>query len=386
MPESQIKVPLINICFSFPEALEHVLFFSLVRTLFLATSGIFIPIYILNFFQSFSLMIFYFFLQYGLFYIISIFFLKWIVEHRSIELAQSLSLIFMIGQLIILDFLKNPFLIIVLAFFGAFSESFYWLPKHLVLGLFGQRRKVTQQWAFIETLNVIVSIIGPVLSAFFIKVFGYHNFFFIFSIVIILIALGGVKFFKKYCLFPDRHFRPRKEKLDFSLLFSLEGLWNAFYAIAGILIFILTKDVLAFGGLTSLMAFSAVFINLLISKRIDQKHDYALGSLGYLIRANIFTLIFLAMEPKAVALAMILFGITSPLVDPSFYGFFYNLVKKYGAGIVYHRALLLSSFRTFGFLLFLFFPLQTVMGLAVLTTTALGLVYYHCSIKEMVNA
>lgn len=381
MAHAQIRIPVLNCCFTLSSEVKHVLFFTLLRTFYLSVIGVFVPIFIYSNF-GFKTMVVFLALYYGIFHIPSVYLVRYIIERKNLEFAQALSIVFAVAQVITLIFCYEPWFLVLPAVFGSLSMVFYWIPKHLIFGVYGNRRLMTEQYAFVTSLSCLISILGPVSVSVFIFFFGYHFVFIVLSVFLTILSLFSVRYLKR----KRKVSLPRKRIIrKFHPFFAMEGVWNGIYLIATVLIYMFTENVVLFGGITSIMALFAILTTLILSKRVDKKHDYALGALGMLLRANIFTVLFLLYNTEAALLSMIFFGLVAPMVDTPYYGFLYNIVKKYGPNIVYSRAVLLSSFRSLTLLTFLFVDIRIMMGFAIMFVAFFGLSYYLMSIEEEIS-
>ncbi len=378
MTHGQVRIPVLNCCFTLSGGVKHVLFFTLLRTFYLSVVGVFVPVFVYSNF-GLQVMIIFLFLYYGLFYIPSVYLVRYVIEKKTLEFAQALSIVFAVAQVISLTLCYEPWILVIPAILGSLSMTFYWIPKHLIFGIYGNRKQMTEQYAFVTSLSCLISILGPISVSMFIFFLGYHVVFLILSVLLVFLSLFSVKYLKR----KRKVALPKRRTIrKFYPFFAMEGIWNGIYPVATVLIYLFTENIVLFGGVTSLMALFAIVTTLLISKRVDKKHDYALGALGILLRANIFTMLFLLYNTEAALFSMILFGLVGPLVDTPFYGFLYNLVKKYGPGIVYSRAILLSSFRAVTLLMFLFVGIRVMLGFATMFVALFGVIYYLLSIEE----
>ena len=383
MTHTHVRIPIINCSFTLSEEVKHTLVFTLLRTFYLSVAGVFVPVFIYSSF-GFQIMIFYLFMYYGLFYPLSVPLVKFLIRTKSVEYAQMLSIFTAILQIIFLNLIKDPWFLVVPAVFGGFTMSFYWIPKHLVFGIFGNRRQVTEQYAFVSSLSFIISILGPVITSIFIYFFGYGVVFWSVSLILAVFSLFVFNSLRrKRRVYHGRKIRKKIKK--FYPLFVLEGFGNALYLMAMLLVYFFTKDVVVYGGLTSMATLFAVLTTLLISRWVDRKHDYAFGALGILLRAHLFTILYLSLNPETVAFTMVALGLITAFVDTPCYGFLYNIVKKYGEDVVYKRAYLLSVSGGLFFLAFLFVDLRIMLSLGAFITILLGFVYYLLSMSEEIS-
>ena len=377
------KDTFLNVYFSLPERVKHILFFTLLRSFYLASAGIYVPLFILDR-LGLSYAILFFVLQYGVFCAISAIIVRELLKSKSIEFLQMLSLFFIFGQLLSLNLFYDERLVVAAGLFGALGITFYWIPQHLAFGVFGRRRELAKEYAAINMPMIAIMVVFPVVAGIIINAVSYGVFFLIFSIIALSFAILAM-----------RHFKARGRikvgkskstvKRKFALLFASEGLWFSFYIMVDILVYTLIKNLLIFGILKSLVMLFAAFTAFLISKRIDKRHDYALATIGILLKANVFTVLFLSLNSVTAAAAMLLFGLIAPLIDTPFYGFLYNMVKKYGYDVICLREFILGISRAIGLSLFFFLDFSIAMGIAVLCGILFGFMYYFISIKEEIR-
>ena len=377
------KIPLLSIYFKLPENVKHILFFSVLRSLFFAAAGIYIPIFIFDSLGIFYVIL-YFLLYYGAFQILCAIVVRELLKEKSAEFLQMVSIFFIFLQLLCLNFFKGPHLVISTAFFGSLALVFFWLPQHLTFGIFGRRRELTKEFVVVNIAMILILVFFPSISAILINVLNYSLFFLLISLIILIFAIYAAFYFKQSRKIKIK--TPGKRiKKKFSKLFVLEGLFASFYIMIDIVIYMLVKDILIFGIVKSgVMLFSALTAYI-ISKRVDKRHDYALATIGIMVRSNIFIALFFSFNAATAIIGALLLGLVAPIADTPFSSFLYNMAKKYGAEVIYHHEIMLGFSRLMGFLIFLILSLNESMFLAAIICILLGITYYFTSIGEEIR-
>jgi hypothetical protein len=189
------KTHFIHKFFSLPEQMKHILLFSLLRTAFVSVMGVFLPVYILKLTNSLEYVGLFFALTYGIFGFMFLYLIQTLLNKMSIEELQSISIISGILQSIIvalIPWFQNYLLIIIvlLSMLSSISLIFYWIPQHVVLGLFSRKNSEAEDFAKIGLISTIFSILAPIISSIIIYFVGFGMFYILFALCYLVSILG----------------------------------------------------------------------------------------------------------------------------------------------------------------------------------------------------
>jgi len=186
------------------------------------------------------------------------------------------------------------FFLILSLVFQFFSRTLFWLPYNVDLAKFTAGKDRGKEMGMIFATKSFLAIIMPIFAGFLLNFFG--NFDVVFSIAIVIYLLAGIPFIKlphtreryswSYAKTVKKFFK--KENRGMVLGNMADGAENA----AALIIWpifiweILNGDYLAAGGISSLIVFVTVIIQLFVGKYVDifsKRRMLHWGSLFYAV-------------------------------------------------------------------------------------------------------
>ncbi len=307
-----------------------------------------------------------------------------LLKKYSVETLQTISLILLFFTSIstnLLDIFWNQspilFLLILITTGILFSTSIilYWIPQHLVLGKYGKHN--AEDFALFGIMSNILSVLIPIMSGILIYSFGFKMYYFgfmIFYLTLVLLLLKKIK--------NDKIYVKNNLNLDvnFDPLFFFEGVQIATYNLLFFYIFLTINDIIEWGFLNSVLNLILVLAMYFISLFVDQRHNYNIGSLGYLVKGILFSIILFSKDMFVVLISTLLFGLVYSFAEIPYFGYFYNYIKSHGLDKVFERAINVAF--GYGFLVsiaLINLKLALVIGLIFLVLFAY--IYYFRSLK-----
>ena len=365
----------IHIRYDLPEQIRHVMLFSVLRMALTLAVNVYAPLYIYELAGSLKPVFLYFMLQYGVMIPPSLLLVKFVVERYGLEVSQFISVVMSAILLFLFANFKMELLPLI-SVLGSLSLVFYWIPQHMAIGMYGRRKKLAEEYATVTVITTILSVVFPVAFALMIKSMGYRNFLLFMCTYVVFLSIISLKLLKRKWRCKDLRVRVSKTHTNLTPLFFVEGIVIAVIVSMPVIIYSTLQDVVSFGSLKSLATVASALILYVISRWVDAKHDYALGTIGFLLYANLLTFLALSLSVRSASIALIIAGFISPIIDAPFFGYFYNIVKGVGTEIIFLRAISLALGRSFAFFSFLFLSPHAILGIGVFACIIGGVLYY----------
>jgi hypothetical protein len=201
----------------------------------------------------------------------------------------------------------------------------------------------------------------PIITGTLIYFFGFENYYLIFTILYLLLILLTLKrlFNKKTYIKDNLNF-----DVKFDPLFFFEGLWCETYSLLFFYIFLIFQNIIKWSLINSLLNLLLIVAVYFVSKFVDNRNDYNFGSLGYLTKAVLFSIILFSNDLFVVSLCILLFGLVYPIADIPYFGYFYYYIKTFGLNKIFEREVNITFGR--GLLIILAFvdiKLALIIGL-----------------------
>jgi len=268
--------------------------------------------------------------------------IKSLLKKHSVETLQTISLILLLFVSISTNLLgitwnKSHLLFLLIEIITGilFSASiiFYWIPQHLVLGKYGKHN--AGDFALFGIISNILSVLMPIISGIFIYLFGFETYYFGFMILYLILIL---LFWKK--IDNKTHIRDNINlDIKFDPLFFLDGIQIATYNLLFFYVFLMVEDIIKWGFLNSVLNLILAATIYFVSTFADHRHNYNFGSLGYLVKGILFSIILFSNNVLIASMSMLLLGLVYAFAEIPYFGYFYYYIKTYGSNKVFERAI-----------------------------------------------
>tara|TARA_Y100000310_G_scaffold159627_1_gene159281 strand:- start:42490 stop:43614 length:1125 start_codon:yes stop_codon:yes gene_type:complete len=300
------------------------------RALSLSMLGIFVPIYIFTLGYSLNSIILYYILLTASVGALSPFATKLISKigiKKSIMISFPLLIIFNIALFAVENYGINIFWTLIPLIL---SQMFFWFAFHADFSKNIDHKKTGHEIGTITILSLSLKSIGPILSAFIIKFFGFDILFIIVSIILLLalipLFLSEEKYIKSRFSFGDLF---RKEHIKYYAVFFAEGasrtielnFWPLF-------IFILLKDFLVVGYAGSLLFIAVIFTTYLSASYTDSNKKYLFMKIGSVLYAGSWFIRTIVKTFSNLLGATFFTGIAQTILVIPFASVFYNKLGK----------------------------------------------------------
>lgn len=364
---------------------EYVLLIAAIRTFLFTAVSIFLPVYIYKIY-NFELLILYLLLHYSIFALAAVSFLQHLINRMDLKTIQWYSLLLSILQLILIKFIdKHPVIVGLTALVGAFSLILQFVPTHIILALFGKRENIGERYALFNLVVTIISIITPFLSALIIKTIGFDNFFIcVLLIGIILLAYLRKAYgkYKSHSISMSNVTTRFKQYSEFFPLFFSDGIKAGADFLVMLLIYIFTNNIIYYGIILTLISLVSSMSTFIIARFLDKKHDFAVGTIGYLLCSNIYVYLYFSLNSFGIFISNILLGLTRPLLVTPFIVLYYHLIRKYGAELTLYYEIVTAFAKGILFSSAYILDLKTLIALVIMVYIIAGIIYYRYAIKE----
>jgi len=372
------KTHFIHKFFSLPEQMKHILLFSLLRTAFVSVMGVFLPVYILKLTNSLEYVGLFFALTYGVFGFMFLYLIQTLLNKMSIEELQSISIISGILQSIIvalIPWFQNYLLIIIvlLSMLSSISLIFYWIPQHVVLGLFSRKNSEAEDFAKIGLISTIFSILVPIISSIIIYFVGFGMFYILFALCYLVSILGI-----KHLLKNKTRISVDIKNINLNSMFILEGIWWFTAMVFLIYVYYVFGNIVIYGSLKSISVLVASISAYLFSIFVDAHKDYSIGSLGILVRSTIMSIAIFSIVPDIIGVCLLLLSLISPLADIPYFGYIYKKTKKEGIITIFEREYNMCFGRTILSILLILLSksVNLIFIIGLISCILLGYIYY----------
>ncbi len=291
--------------YELPEEIKHFYELSIIRAAFLSVGALFLPLYIYTT-LGLGYTLFYLFLSYGLFRLISRPLNVIILREWGIETAMFLAIL-MSGLMYLLVFLFgiNEYSILLFSILEAFSFSLYWDAYHLSFSVFGRERQFGSEVADLTFIENFISILSPIAASAFIYYLGFHTFYGIVFVFTLILSLFLVRGFKKTYKVPITF----EEVINapFRRLFFVEGILSGLTTPGFLLLYlVLQGSVLAFGAVKTVIGLFVAFFSHLLGYYFDRKLPFWMGKLMYLGSTIYALIVSFTLHPLWVSLGEII--------------------------------------------------------------------------------
>ncbi len=335
------KIHLINYVKSLPKELKRTYLLYTLRYLFVISFGLFLPVYIYKLTNSVLYSILFYFSLF-LFRVPLLILIRNLLKKYSVETLQTISLILLLLTSlstnllgIILNFSHFLFLLFLIITGILFSASiiFYWIPQHLILGKYGKHN--AEDFALFGIISNVLSVIMPIISGILIYLFGFETYYLSFMIIYLILILLFCKKKNNKTYIRDN----LNLNIKFDPLFFFDGMQIAAYNLLFFYIYLMINDIIKWGFLNSVLNLILAVTIYVVSVFVDHRNNYNFGSLGYLVKGILFSIILFSDDVFIVSISMMLFGIVYSFAEIPYFGYFYYYIKTYGLNKVFERAI-----------------------------------------------
>jgi len=275
--------------FSLNRNLECLYSFRALMNLATSLISIFVPIYFYQIGFPIEKIILFFLLIAFYFFILNLFIHK-IISNFGVKYSILLSIPFTVIYYLGVGYIEiYPFLFFILPLLTSLSEALLWVAYDLYFLKFSKEEFRGRQISYIYVVNIVTSIVGPLVGSLLIFNFGYNIVYFIvaglaLSSVFPLLIAGEFK--DKYSfnyknllnfLLNRKNLGTNLSFLAYSVEFQIDILlWPVF-------IIMILKSVVDVGLLTSLTAFVSLIIVLIVGRLTDIKNKNYLIKIGSIL-------------------------------------------------------------------------------------------------------
>lgn len=225
----------------------------------------------------------------------------------------------------------HPVFILLAVYMFAMQKSLYWPAYHGDFAQYSDSEDVGRETASLQTISMIVYVLGPLAGGFMTEYFGFGVLFFVVSILILISNIPMLITREKFKIENFSYFT------TFKMIFKKEN-FRSFLAYLGfgeelivmvawpIFIYILIKDYLTIGGIIALATLVTGVVLLYIGKLTDKKDKRKMIKTGTVFYSVAWFLRLLAAT-----------GIQVFFID-AFSRLFKNVIYVPLAALVYNKA------------------------------------------------
>ncbi|UZE94244.1 MAG: MFS transporter [Candidatus Pacearchaeota archaeon] len=332
------------------------------KTFALALIAIFIPIYLFQI--NFELRyIFLFYALVSISFALTVFFSAKLSTKTGIKHGMLISMPFLIGYFILLQFLTSnslDWIFFLAPILSGIHGSLFWMNFHIDFYEFSSRKLRAEQISGYAIISLILAAIGPVIGGFILVSLGFNP---LFIFVSILLFISTIPLFMSKEIYVRREFSIKKvgkvmKKAGISLTgFISEASFRCAFIAWIIIMFLILKGYVGVGTLTSAGLVVAIASTFFVGRLADKYDKGAvlrigamLSSLGWFVRLFITTFV-------GVLGINIFFGAVGPASagGSAFDAINYDMAKrKHIAEVIVVREITIHTSLAL-FMLFLFF-------------------------------
>ena len=350
--------------------------------------GLFLPIFLYQYYNNIYIVILYYFLG-SLLYFITLPIGARLMQDINIKNSIIISVFFrLIFFLAFYKFLDNPTLYFIIAVLsGTIMRNTFWLPFHTELALLTDRKNRGKQFGIIFSVTAILGVIAPIIAGFVLDKWSFG----VIAVISLIISLISLLFFSKL---PEN-----REEYSWSFKETFQYLFHPFnrrmviaYISDGIIgivkvlfwplfiFIILDEQYRAVGLITGAIVLLGILLRLFIGNLLDRfkktnliKVGIALNSTAWIIKVGIASAfqIFIASTYHILALIVLRTSLDTLVyekaADRGHYIDEYTVIKEMSIHLGKVLGLIVIAF------LLLFFPLQVSFIVASISVLFISL-------------
>ena len=366
------------------------------RSFALSMIALFLPIFFLR--QGFSIM------QVLFFYVISCiigtvacyyairYAAKKGVKH-SIIMSIPLIIIFflVLYNFDILSIYINEFYLAIISFFiVTISNAYYYMGLHIDFTKSSSMKKSAKDLGMLNSLSILLSIMGPLLGAFIISFFSFKI---LFLIVITILIIAVIPLFFSNEIHDEINVDIKnifsKQNSKEMIPYFAEGYRDHVARIFWpLLIFFLGLNLKEMGGLFTFSNFILAGLTYYMGKKTIEANKHHILNLG--VKLHSLTLVLRVMFSSVTYIALIQgFGAaTFTLVTVPFQSIFYNNSKKKGINHIYLREVFLHAGRFLSLIsgmILIYFLKNNILSLIIVILLGAISTLFMSKLKDLVD-
>lgn len=297
--------------------------------------GVFIPIYMIRSGYSVQAVFLYFALVYGFNAIFSIFSAKLTARLGPKHVMRLGFFLQFITALLLSNFDSLPMPVLLVSIVHAASASFYWLPYHVYFSKIKHTVKGGQQVSWLQAMEKIGSMIGPVLGGVLATFFGGAALFymaaFILAVAIVVLMISPEPMDTKQKLDYKNllNFKDWRTTVSYSAFISEESIaiivWPLFLAVA-----VFSSDnYLRIGSIISIATIFSTLVALPIGKLLDKIKGNKVMTFGTSLNALLYLPRILVSSYPTAMIMTVLSEPASLIHRLAFYKGYYDSVDDF---------------------------------------------------------